>query len=84
MPRSDTTRSTVLDRALATSRTIAMTGPLAPLDADRIRERLAPALTPTSRLTVVPDPASTSWTHDVSPHKDSECNRGNSLGKSNC
>lgn len=67
MPRSDTTRSTVLDRALATSRTIAMTGPLASLDADRIRERLAPALTPTSRLTVVPDPASKTWAHDVSP-----------------
>ncbi len=67
MRRSDATRATVLDRALATSRSISVTGPLTPLDADRVRARLAPAMTPTSRLTVVPDPSSARWIHDVTP-----------------
>lgn len=67
MRRSDATRATVLDRALATSRSISVTGPLAPLDADRVRARLALAMTPTSRLSVVPDPTSARWVHDVTP-----------------
>jgi hypothetical protein len=65
--RSDATRATILDRALAASRSISVTGPLTPLDADRVRARLAPAMTPTSRLTVVPDPSSARWIHDVTP-----------------
>ncbi|QMT00692.1 hypothetical protein [Gordonia jinghuaiqii] len=60
-----TTRASVLDRALSTSRTISVTGPMAPLDLDRIRERLAQAWTPKSRLTLVPDPSSSTWVHDA-------------------
>ncbi|MBM7277065.1 hypothetical protein JTZ10_04770 [Gordonia rubripertincta] len=67
MARSDTTRATVLDRALASSRSISVTGPLTPLDIDRVRARLDLAMTPTSRLSVVPDPASTRWLHDTTP-----------------
>ncbi|AFR50303.1 hypothetical protein [Gordonia sp. KTR9] len=58
-------RASVLDRALATSRTISVTGPMAPLDLDVIRSRLARAWTPNSRLSLVPDPASAAWAHDV-------------------
>ncbi|WP_238422459.1 hypothetical protein [Gordonia sp. 'Campus'] len=71
MPRADSStaqgraRASVLDRALSTSRTISVTGPMAPLDLDLIRTRLTQACTPTSRLTLVPDPASKTWAHDV-------------------
>lgn len=58
-------RASVLDRALATSRTISVTGPMAPLDLEVVRTRLTRAWTPASRLTLVPDPASASWRHDV-------------------
>ena len=71
MPRSDNAatagaqRASVLDRALATSRTISVTGPMTAPDLDLIRARLTRAWTPTSRLSLVPDPASASWAHDV-------------------
>ncbi|MFE0750442.1 hypothetical protein [Gordonia sp. NPDC058843] len=71
MPRSRNSagaglqRASVLDRALATSRTISVTGPMSPLDLDLIRARLTQAWTPRSRLSLVPDPASAAWVHDV-------------------
>lgn len=64
--RQPRTAASILDRSLATSRTIGLTGPFADLDVERMSARLARAWTQASRLTLVPDPYASSWAHD--PH----------------
>ncbi|MFC7674850.1 hypothetical protein ACFQWH_17305 [Mycolicibacterium sp. GCM10028919] len=67
MPPSDHWyRSTVLDRALAPSRTVATVGPVAGLDVDRARAVLAAAEAhPRARLALQPSPADQRWASAV-------------------
>jgi hypothetical protein len=66
MPPSDRWyRSTVLDRALAPSRTVATVGPVAGLDVDRARAALAAAEAhPRARLALQPSPTDRKWASD--------------------
>jgi hypothetical protein len=63
MPPSDRWyRSTVLDRALAPSRTVATVGPVAGLDVDRARAVLAAAEAhPRARFALQPSPTDRKW-----------------------
>lgn len=67
--RRNSYRSNVIDRALASSRTVALVGPVAGLDEDRIRAVLqaAVAAAPDSRIALNPDGDSRTWEHQSAP-----------------